>query len=333
VTSSTPQEAHTLYEAVAASQPLYLHTMRSGIWLTFALALAACGGSGPAAPDAFAGGEVCTPGGTFDLNGRSAVLGSLNVHINASGLVETDTTAEILIAMDVQQDGTRVAVDAKACAITIPDVPIAGQDQPIHLEVPAATVDSVADVTGKGTLSSPDQTCATFMTEKLTLVLGAILDPTMLDTSTLPSADSDGNFANYCPPSADTTCALAIGENCACDQEGDGLPGATLTASNVPAVNLDAVYVSLRTSFTLTGEVFSSDKVEGTIDATLEQGILGCHKESGVACAPNEVKAVKVLNPVVTQQPGNASLFRTARVPDGTTCADIIQMKDTLFPR
>ena len=67
-------------------------------------------------------------------SGCAAVLGSLNVHVDASGLVETDTTAEILLAMDVVQNGTAVEVTAKACAITIPDVPIEGQDQPIHLE-------------------------------------------------------------------------------------------------------------------------------------------------------------------------------------------------------
>lgn len=307
--------------------------MRLGCWVTFSLLVAACSTGDDGKPDAFAAGERCEPGGTFDINGRAAVLGVLNVHVNASGLVETDTTAELLIAMDIAQSGTAVEVTATACAIQIPDVPIEGQDQPIRFEVPQATVESVSNVTGTATLSSPDQTCASFESSELVLVIGARLDETELATAPLPKADSNGDFANFCAPSADTSCDLAIGSNCACDQEADGKPGATLLASNVPAVDLDEVYVTLRTKFSLLGEVHSSDLVLGTIDATLEQGILGCHMADGSSCSSAEVRAVNVLNPQVTQQPGNPSLFRAVRVAEGTTCAEIIAMRDELFPR
>jgi hypothetical protein len=307
--------------------------MRSGTWIAFtSLVLAACGG-GSSAPDAFSFGERCEPGGSFDINGRAAVLGTLNVHVNASGLVETDTTAELLIVMDIVQDGTDVTVTANACAIEIPDVPIEGQDQPIHFEVQAATVESVAGVIGTGQLSSPSETCATFETSELVIVIGARLDPSSIDTAPLPKADADGNFTSFCAPSSDTACDLAIGANCACDQESDTKPGATLLASNVPAVELDEIYVTLRTKFSLSGEVHSSDLVLGTIDATLEQGILGCHKANGNPCNSGEVRTVGVLNPEVTQQEGNPSLFRAVRVGDTATCAEIIEMRDELFPR
>lgn len=302
--------------------------------LAAGLALAAgCGPDGAGGgPDARVFGEQCTPGGTFTLGGRAAVLGTLNVHVNASGLVEVDTTAELLIALDIVQQGTSVAVVASACDIEIPDVPIAGQDRPIHFEVPQATVASVAGVTGQGTLSSPDQTCASFVTDQFVLVLGAVLEERTIASAPLPEADADGVF-RFCPPSLDTPCNLAIGANCACDQEVDGKAGATVRASNVPAVNLDEVYVTLRTKFSLSGQVFSSDLILGEIDASLEQGILGCNLAGGGACTPGQVGAVKNLNPVVTQQPGNPSTFRAVSVPAGTTCADIIAQRDTLFPR
>lgn len=290
------------------------------------------GGNDDGNVDARVFGEQCRPGGTFDINGRAAVLGTLNVHVNASGLVEVDTTAELLLVMDIVQTGTSVTVVAGGCGIDIPDVPIAGQDQPIRFEVPQATIESVTGVMGNGTLSSPNEVCATFETEKFTLVLGAVLDPTTIETAPLPEADDNGNF-RFCPPSADTTCDLAIGSNCACDQEGDGKPGTTLLAYNVPAVNLDQVYVALRTSFSLDGEVFSSDLVNGEIDATIELGILGCHIAGGDNCSPGQIGAVKNLNPVITQQPGNPSLFRAVRVPAGTTCTQIVEMRDELFPR
>jgi hypothetical protein len=296
------------------------------------VACAACGGGGDGAPDAFSFGEQCVEGGTFDINGRTAVLGALNVHINASGLIETDTAAELLIVMDIVQEGINVTVEASACAIVIPDVPIEGQDQPIHFEVPAATVESVAGVTGTGTLSSPSASCATFETSELVIIIGARIDETELTSAPLPEADDEG-MVSSCAPSADTSCALAIGTNCACDQESDGKPGATLLASNVPAVELDEVYVALRTAFSLSGEVHSSDLVLGEITATLEQGILGCHLADGDSCTRGEVNTVKVLNPVITQQTGNPSIFRSVRVSDTATCAEILEMRDELFPR
>jgi hypothetical protein len=42
---------------------------------------------------------------------------------------------------------------------------------------------------------------------------------------------------------------------------------------------------------------------------------------------------VKNLNPMISQQPGNPSLFRAVRVPPGTTCTEIVAMRDELFPR
>ncbi|MCE9576687.1 MAG: hypothetical protein K8W52_26305 [Deltaproteobacteria bacterium] len=297
-----------------------------------ALALAGCGSSAATRPDAEIFGEQCQPGGTFALDGRAAVLGTLNVHVNASGLVEVDTTAELLIAMDVVQTGTDVKVVAEACGIQIPDVPIQGQEKPIHFVVPDATIQSVSGVAGNAVLSSATATCSTFKSDTFTIVLGARFDPTEIRSAPLPEADANGTF-RFCPPSADTACALAIGNGCACDQEGDGKVGATLQAFNVPAVDLDEVYVTLRTSFSLDGQVFSSDAVVGDIDATIAQGILGCHKSAGGPCNASEVGAVKNLNPMITQQPGNPSRFRSARVPTTATCADIVAMKDTLFPR
>ena len=293
-----------------------------------------CGpGGASGGPDARVFGEQCRPGGSFGLDGRAAVLGTLNVHVNASGLVEVDTTAELLIALDIDQNGTAVGVLASACDIQIPDVPIAGQDRPIHFEVPQATVASVAGVTGHGTLSSADATCASFDTDEFVLVLGAILEPRTIATAPLPAADASGNF-RFCPPSLDTPCNLPpVGVNCACDQEADGKAGATVRASNVPAVDLDEVYVALRTRFSLSGQVFSSDLIIGEIAASLEQGILGCHQASGSPCTSGQIGAVKNLNPVVTQQPGNPSTFRAVRVPAGTTCAAIIAQRATLFPR
>ncbi len=147
----------------------------------------------------------------------------------------------------------------------------------------------------------------------------------------LPQADASGNFAACLPATSDCTTAITYG--CACDQEHDGNPGATLIAQNVPAVPLDQVYVDLRTTFALLGQVWSSDSIKGEVDASLEQGILGCRKAGGVACNAGEVTLVKNLNPKITQSASDPSIFRAVRVSPQLTCAQLIQMKDVLFPR
>jgi len=295
------------------------------------LLLTACSGGGGGRVDSGVLGEQCQPGGTFSpLDARAAVKAMLNVDIDAEGLVQAPATAELLLVMDADQEGTTVDVVATLCAIKLPEVPLSGQEEPIRLSISDATVASVGAVSGSGQLSSPDQTCATFETDQLTIVIGAILDPQ--ETAALPAADEQGSFA-YCAPTADTTCPLAIGVNCACDQEGDALPGATLGISGVPLVELDEVYATMRTQFALRGQVFDSERILGEIDATIEQGILGCHLANGDQCTADQIGTVKTLNPTITQQPGNPSTFRAVRVDSTLGCAEVITQQDELFPR
>jgi hypothetical protein len=297
------------------------------------LLLTGCDGSEPTI-DAPNYAELCvTDQPTFaPLTGRAAVLGTLNVHVDAGGLIMTDTTSKLLLALDLTQTGTQIGVRAEVCNITIPDVPLAGQDMPIHFEIPAATLDSVGTVMGAASLGSANETCTVLDTEPITLVLGARLDPTMLATAPLPSADDSAVFS-ACAPSPTTACSSATGTGCACDQESDGHPGATLIARNVPAIDLDEVYVTLRTTFSLHGKVWSTDLVKGKVDATLDTGVLACKLLDGTNCGPNNLRTVRTLNPVVTQQPSTPSTFRSVRIPTTMTCAEIVANQSKLFPR
>ena len=297
-----------------------------------AAALSGCGGATPE-PDAEDFFERCEPSGPFaPLTGRIAVQATLNVHVDAGGLIEVDTSSKMLLVMDLVQAGTRVAINSTLCRVQIPDIPLAGQELPIAFQVADATVASVPAVDGTAALSSPDQTCATVESQPITIVLGARLDPSALDTAALPSADDDANFA-ACAPSAATACTIATGVGCACDQESDGEPGVTLVARNVPAIELDQVYVALRTTFSLHGRVHTSDLVKGRIDATLETGVLQCRLLDGTQCTPQNVRLMKTLTPVITAQAGNPSTFRGARVAAGATCADVIATEGAVFPR
>lgn len=278
--------------------------------------------------DAWGNTEECVPSGTFDITGHGALLASLNVHINASGLVETDTTAELLFILDVKQRGREADVEATPCNIKLPDIPISGQDKPIRFSPGPGLIESVPKLYASATLDGQD-TCARFATEDITIVLGARMDPPT--GGTLPEANADGVFVSCAPQG--TKCDLAIGSNCACDQEGDKKPGGTLLAENVPAVQLDQVYVDMRTKFRLSGQVWSSELIMGEVTALLEQGILGCHKAGGGDCSAPEVNAVKKINPDITPNPSEPSTFRAIRVNTSMACKELLQKQGELFPR
>jgi hypothetical protein len=95
---------------------------------------------------------------------------------------------------------------------------------------------------------------------------------------------------------------------------------------------LDKVFATLRTTFSLSGQVFTTDLVRGTIDATLDTGVLACELLGNMPCTADNVTLVKALNPKVTQQPATPSTFTAVRVSSTTSCADVIATKGTLFP-
>ena len=287
--------------------------------------IAACSSSpGTATPDAPPNGNTCVPGSPFDLDGRMGVEGTLNVHINASGIVDTEATADLLLLLDVAQTGTTLAVQARVCDLQIPDVPVTGQSMPIRFVLDPIVLDPVGTIAGAGTLSGTT-TCSTLSSDPVTLILGAKLQP---DTAPLLAADAQGMFTR-CAPEA---CDQALDTNCACDQEGDGHPGVSLAAQNVPVVPFTQIYVDVRTRFSLSGQVYSSDSAKGEIDDTLEVGILGCAKSEG-ACTNGDVALVQAFNPTITQSTIEASTFRAVRVGSTLTCAQLRAMRDTLFPR
>jgi hypothetical protein len=278
-------------------------------------------------PDASFAGPHCTPGNPFDLTGSAGVLATLNVHIDAGGIVNAEATASMLLILDVVQTGGDLAVTARPCDLTIPDIPVSGQNQPIHFALGPGLIASVMPVSGAGKVDG-QTTCSNLVSDPMTIAIGARLKP--LATAPLPEADDTGAFTSCLPSTAG--CYNAITSNCACDQEADGNPGATLLASNVPGIALDEAFVDLRTTFSLDGQVFSSDDIEGDVTSSLEQGILGCHKSTGQDCNPDEIKLVKNLNPTITPSQEQPSTFHAVRVDPSTTCDQLKAEETTLFP-
>ena len=96
--------------------------------------------------------------------------------------------------------------------------------------------------------------------------------------------------------------------------------------------DLDQVYVALRTTVIMSGEVHSSDMIRGTVESTLEQTILDCHRLSG-ACDAAAAGAIRNINPSILQDPNWPSTFVAKRIESTWDCLRLIADRDTLFPR
>jgi hypothetical protein len=289
------------------------------------LLVASCGGeTNPTTPDSGLINQ-CQAGLPFDLDGRVGVLGSLAVHISASGIVNAETTAELLILLDLDQTGQSINAQALICDLQIPTIPVISTQEPIRFVVDPALVEAIGQITVPTTLDGIS-TCANLTSQRVTFVIGAKVDA----SSPLPTADVDGDFTQCDGDS----CAETLGMDCACDAEPDAKPGATLAAQNVPVIPLTEIYATIRASFALTGKVISSDRVEGAVDATLEQGILGCAK-GATPCsvgAQSDLATIIAFNPTITKSTVEPSTFVGVRIPATTTCAQLRAMRNTLFP-
>ena len=300
-------------------------------------ALVGCGGGGGSAPvDAGApDAAVCAPGASVDLGGHFGALLELNVHLDALSIATTDATAEALLLLDISDGAGGISASAELCDLQIPEVPLPGLDQPVIFTTGTGLIDSLATLPITGSLSA-HTSCSTLTVDPFTILIGARVDPPA--TGLLPQAHSDGTFAAC----SGTSCADAAGAGCACDQESDGLPGATMITQNVPFPQVDRAYVDLRVTLGVDATVWSSDRIVGAVVGdglpAMQQGILSCRYRSDVAhggelCSAADVTTLKNINPDITPTPGVPSPFRAVRVDSGMSCAELVAARATLFPR
>jgi hypothetical protein len=309
-------------------------------------ALQYCSGQGPP--------EVCKPDGqTVALAARYAVQAKLLVGVKvtagcsgASCLVDTDANSELLLLADVTQNGTMATVTVEPCDINVPSVALRGQTMPLKLSVPAdqKLLTTFKPVTASGMLDS-SVTCAGFTSQPITIVLGANLADTVNDP--LPGFTLGGMPAvKTCGGSPATPCLTRTtpaptDTGCVCDQDGDGKLGATLDAMNVPGVDVDQLYLDLRTSITLAGQVFPpasgqanpGPRIKGTVTGLeLDEKVLGCHLASPPGdCGGSDTNTAAVLNPAITQSVNGDSTFTAIPLAGDATCQTVKDQRATLF--
>jgi hypothetical protein len=326
------------------------------------LTVAGCGsGSGPGAGGGDMGMAVeqCNADGkAVSLNGRFAVRANLLVNVKvvagctgSACIVDNDADSELLLLADITQSGTMATATVHPCKIIIPPVALKNQPMPVQITVPSVLVDSVLPVSSMAVLGG-GSTCASFDAQPITLSLGANL--------AVPASDALPNFVNGAQPPvatcggmATTACASTANPTgptqtgCACDQEGDAKIGATVTAKNAPGFDdIDKLYVDLRTSVTLTGQVFPEaagqahpgQRIKGTVQGLkLDQNVLGCHRAivapgSPRDCTDSETFTVAGFNPRVSQSANGDSTFVAVPVGAADTCETIKAQEAALFP-
>lgn len=328
--------------------------------LVVTLVVAGCGSSsnngGDGGADMKHGGiPTCMPDGqNAQLAARYGVQANLDVNVKvtpdcsgASCLVDGDAPATLLLIADVTQTGQMATVTAKPCRIDIPPVALKGGNKPVQLAAPRALVDSVKPVVSMATLDSM-VTCANFNATPITLVLGANL--ANLTSDTLPPFVAN-NMTKLCGGAAATRCLTSStpapsDTGCVCDQEGDGKLGASLDAMNVPGLDdIDKVYTDLRTSVTLTGQIYPAasgqanpgPRIIGKVGALkLEQAVLGCHRNLAAPATPrdcddSDTGVVAGFNPAVTQSANADSTFVAVPLSASDTCDTLIANEASLF--
>jgi len=296
--------------------------------------------------------QTCTPDNkTVALSAKYGVLADLLVNVKvtpncvgASCIVDNDEHATLLLLADVTQNGTSATVTARPCKIVVPKVALKGGNKPVQLSAPDALIQSVKPVVAAGTLDGT-MTCANFVSQPINLAIGANLANPGSDA--LPAFS--GASTVLCGASAATRCLSTTtpapnDTGCVCDQDGDGKLGGTLDAQNAPGFDdIDKILVDLRTSVTLSGQIYPEaagqanpgPRIQGKVlGLKLDQNVLGCHRAlAGTPrdCDDTETNTVAGFNPAVTQSVNGNSVFQAVPLAASATCTELIAQEASLF--
>jgi hypothetical protein len=181
---------------------------------------------------------------------------------------------------------------------------------------------------------SGDTTCDSFESEKAITVIGACLEDDLDDWLVSdPTKQCSGQFTNanketYCDGKSD----------CMFDLDEDGLPGTTLEAENIPGLDVDRVYGTMRSWISMEGLVASSDLILGVAHWSLEVAMAGCRLfpiggGNLRECTPDEVSIVSQINPDLTETAGQESTFQAVRIREDMDCFELIENELEIFGR
>lgn len=225
-----------------------------------------------------------------DLSGRWAML-QVTSQIGVIPLVgERTRTTWSLVLLDVHQDGLAVRAQESTCSTTIDNGTAL-----VKTEIPEAFLLSLSQMTWTATLEASGEGLR-FVRPWVTSVNGARLeDP---ENEPLPTSAADPRVL---------------------DQDGDGKPGLTVRVRVMGLISGE-VYVVQRDRSRLSGTVVSPDAVDGLVEWTSEQSVLGASNPFLLGGAAARIDPVP-----------EHSFFRARRIAEATTCADLRETAGILF--
>lgn len=255
------------------------------------------------------------------------------VHVNAAGIVSTNTISILLFLIEIDHDTDQNDAMAAVhlCQIQIPKVDIPGQPEPTSFEVLPEMMPNLPVRTIRVEMSG-NKTCETFVTEKAITIIGACLKNELEDD--LPGLET-------CPGEFDTSQKNTFCDTrsaCSYDVDLDGYPAATLEAENLPGLDVDLVFANMRSWVSMNGMVATSDLILGIAEFDLVVNPIGCMITplgggEPRLCNKEELKVVTRVNPDITQTPGQDSTFMAVRLEPSATCQNITDNELEIFGR
>lgn len=256
------------------------------------------------------------------------------VHVNAAGIVETDTISVLLFLayIDYHPETPDAELGVQLCQIQIPQVDIPGQPEPTIFRTLPEMMPNIPIAWVHADLSGTT-TCESFTSDKAITIIGACLEDELEDD--LPAVDAvcPGTLD---PNEKDTYCQTQ--PNCNYDVDMDGYVAATLEAENLPGLDVDLVFANMRSWVAMDGFVATDDMILGNATFDLRVHPLGCRLTplgggDQRDCNSEELKIVTRINPDITQTPGQDSTFIAVRIDSDLTCEELIERELEIFGR
>ncbi|MBN2722938.1 MAG: hypothetical protein JXR95_02580 [Deltaproteobacteria bacterium] len=276
------------------------------------------------------GGLVCgEPYDVSDGQGGPGIFGAKvtqYVHVNAAGIVETDTISKLLMKVEYHVNEEPMFARVHLCKLEIPAVMIPGQPAPTQMSMSDTVFDTLEPV-DVPLYKEGETTCTGLSFDPAVTLFGVRLNDDFNDDIPVTSTSvcPDGGAASHQNP-------------CLWDMDNDGEIVITLQAENLPGIDVKEVYMAMRSWTSAEGIVATDDLILGEADWGLEQYAIGCRLIPIGAteeryCNDGEKDVVDNVNPVLGPIEGVPNAYMAVRIPDDMTCEELVMQADNLFGR
>lgn len=184
----------------------------------------------------------------WDTQGAGPISGIFAVEATIKAHAGPEVEIRQLLRLRIVQQGSHIHQKATLCAFKLPDIPGTAT-----LVIPPALQDVIQH---KSTESEGDF-----------LVMGSVIKYVPPPFLIVVGAKLQNEATDPLPTQTDLTNAV--------DEDHDGNPGVTLGATVFTCTSAQRLYVALRTTGKLAGQISTNDLITGKVDVTLAENVLG----------------------------------------------------------